>query len=89
MTTRHETLIDRGTQLFSEKSSLNSLHQEIAEHFYVERADFTVQRYLGRDFASNLSTSYPLIVRREMANAISSILRPSELNWFAATVQDD
>lgn len=84
----YETLLERGEQLFTDKQSLNSLHQEIADHFYVERADFTRRRYLGQDFASHLTSSYPLIVRRDLGNAISSILRPSELDWVRVTVED-
>lgn len=82
-------LIKRGDTLFREKSSLNSLWQEIADNFYPERADFTTSRYLGRDFASNLQSSYPVIVRRELGNAFSSVLRPSELEWFQVTVDED
>lgn len=87
--TRHDTLINRGDTLFQEKSSLNSLHQEIADHFYPERADFTRTRYLGTDFASNLVSSYPPMMRRELGNAFSSTLRPIEIDWFKTTVADD
>ncbi len=83
---RHKQLLEHGDALFSDKSSLNTLHQEIADNFYPERADFTRDRYLGTDFASDLMSSYPLIVRRELSNAISSILRPTNLDWFELTV---
>lgn len=87
--TRIDNLVDRGTKLFSDKSSLDSLRQEIAENFYPERASFTRQTYLGEDFASGLQSSYPLLVRRELGDAFSSALRPSELQWFEITVDDD
>jgi hypothetical protein len=86
---RFDALISRGDKLFSDKGSLNSLRQEIASHFYPERADFTQSRYLGQDFASELMSSYPVLVRRELGDAFSSILRPSEIPWFETTVEDD
>ena len=48
-----------GNDLFGKKSPLQSLWQEIAENFYPERADFTLRRSIGTDFAANLMTSYP------------------------------
>ena len=69
-------------ELFAKKQSLTSLHQEIAENFYSERADFTVTRSLGQDFASNLMSSYPLTCRRELGDQFSTMLRPSARKWF-------
>ena len=71
-----------GDNLFSKKLSLNSLHQEIAENFYVERADFTVTRSMGSDFASNLMSSYPLLCRRDLGNHFGAMLRPTAKPWF-------
>lgn len=68
--------------LFTKKSVLNSLHQEISDHFYVERADFTVTRSLGSDFASHLMNSFPLTCRRELGNQFSTMLRPTARPWF-------
>lgn len=75
-------LSELGDSLFEKKSSLNSLHQEIAENFYPERADFTIQRSLGTDFAANLMSSYPVLCRRELGDVFSSMLRPSAKSWF-------
>lgn len=69
-------------ELFTKKQSLTSLHQEIAEHFYCERADFTVQRSLGSDFGANLMSSYPMTCRRELANQFGTMLRPTAKPWF-------
>ena len=33
--------------LFGKKAPLNSLHQEVADNFYPERADFTITRSIG------------------------------------------
>jgi hypothetical protein len=77
-----EHLLEQGTELFSKRSSLLSFWQEVAENFYPERADFTMVRNIGQDFASNLMTSYPILARRDLGNAISAILRPSGKKWL-------
>lgn len=68
--------------LFTKKAPLTSLHQEIADNFYPERADFTISRSLGQDFASNLMTSYPVRCRRDLGNQFSTMLRPTARPWF-------
>src|SRR5690606_31214011 len=60
--------------------------QEMAENFYPERADFTVSRTIGTDFASNLTTSYPLLARRELGNIFSTMLRPLGSKWMKTSV---
>lgn len=82
-------LIQIGDQLFSSRGTLMMLWQEIAENFYPERADFTVKREIGDDYAGNLTTSYPLLVRRELGDSISSMLRPRGQEWFAISIEDD
>lgn len=82
-------LFEMSEQLFTKRSSLVSLWQEVAENFYPERADFTTRRSLGTDFADNLTTSYPLIARRELGNSFSFMLRPTEKSWFHMTVKDE
>ncbi len=67
---------------FGKRSGLVSLWQEFAENFYPERADFTVQRYMGAEFATNLSTSYPILCRRSLAGSFPTMLRPSNIDWF-------
>jgi hypothetical protein len=89
MDSRSTQLIKDGDYLFSRRQGLESLWQEQADNFYVERADFTTTRNIGQDFASHLSTSYPLMVRNELGNMISSMLRPSNKEWFAITVDDE
>lgn len=76
-------LIAQGDQLFSKRGTWILLLQDIAENFYVERADFTVKRELGDDYAGNLTSSYPLLVRRELGDSISAMLRPRGQEWFA------
>ena len=79
---RHRQLLDEGTELFSKSQNLINLFQELAENFYPERADFTVRRDLGEEFASNLDTSYPIVARRDLGNAFGAMLRPSSKQWF-------
>lgn len=75
-------LCELGMDLFSKKSPLTSLHQEIADNFYPERADFTVTRSLGDDFAAHLMTSWPLQARRSLGDQIGVMLRPTARPWF-------
>ncbi len=82
-------LIQRGDSLWSKRSSLESLWQEIADQFFVERADFTTTRNIGDDFAAQLTSSYPLLVRRDLGDQISAILRPSGEQWFDISVDRD
>lgn len=76
-------LLQRGDKLFEKRGNLLNFWQSTAEHFYPERADFTVQRSLGQDFAEGLSTSYPLLVRRDLGNSIGAMLRPTAKPWFS------
>ena len=68
--------------LFGKKQPINSLWQDIADNFYVERANFTLQRSIGMDFAANLMTSYPMLCRRDLGNSFGSMLRPVSRPWF-------
>lgn len=79
-------LIKQGDALFTKRLSLMSLMQEIAENFYCERADFTAVRTLGEDFAAHLSSSYPIIVRRELGDSFAAMLRRRDQQWFKVTV---
>ncbi|HEX6992374.1 MAG TPA: portal protein [Gemmatimonadales bacterium] len=81
-------LIEDIEHAFAHRSSLMMLLQEQAENFYPQRADFTVQRHLGADFASNLQTSYPIIVAREMSDQIGTMLRPTAKPWFYMKPED-
>lgn len=80
-------LIQQGDKLFGDRLSLVSLWQEVAEHFYPERADFTMSRTLGEDFASHLNSSYPLLVRRELGDAISAMVRRKDEEWGKVSVK--
>ena len=80
---RHRRLLELDTKMFTtQRDTLLILWQEIAEQFYPERADFTYQRTAGETFASDLDTSYPVLARRDLANAFGSMLRPPAKQWF-------
>ena len=68
--------------LHGKKSPLQSLWQETAENFYPERAEFTLRRSIGADFAANLMTSYPAMCRRDLGNQFGTMLRPTAKPWF-------
>ena len=81
-------LNDQATMLFGKRASLLSLWQEQANNFYPERADFTYQRSLGTDFAADLMSSYPVVVRRELQDQITTMLRPTAKPWFHTATVD-
>ena len=76
-------LITVGDRLFTDRLSYMSFQQELAENFYPERADFTVQKTLGEQYAADLNTSYPILVRRELGDQIGQMLRPTAKEWFS------
>lgn len=80
-------LIAQGDKLFSQRSSLMSLWQEIANNFYPERASFTSAMTIGEDFASRLNSSYPLMVRRELGDAIAPMVRRKDEEWGRISVK--
>lgn len=76
------------SRLFKAKESIDSLHQEIAEFFYCERANFTSEIVYGEEFASHLTDFYPTLVRRELGDQIGSMVRPSDREWFKASTSN-
>jgi len=73
--------------LFSKRSSLMLLWQEQAENFYPQRADFTITRTIGTDFAGNLMSSYPLLCQRDLQDQLGVMLRPTSKEWFEMKLQ--
>lgn len=82
-------LVKTADELFGAKLTLHGLWQEIAELSYPERADFTVQRTLGSDFACNLINSHPLIARRESATIMSTMMFPKNQVWAHVKAKQD
>jgi hypothetical protein len=86
---RPQDLIQRGMGLFEERKSMMTLWQELAENFYPQRADFTINRYIGEEFAEHLYSSYPIIVHRDLSNSFAAMLRPRAKEWFEVSVEDE
>lgn len=57
-----------------------ALYQILADHFYPERADFTITRNVGSELADQLVDSYPILVRRDLGDSLSAMLRDGD--WF-------
>ena len=89
MHTDAKSLKERGDRLFSQKRVLDARNQEIAWHFYPERADFTAKRSEGEDWADHLMTGYPSMVRRDLGNSLGSMLRPRAKKWFHISVEEE
>lgn len=95
MEERIRRLKEDGNKLFSDRKDLESLWQEIALHFYPSMADITNQRSSGEDFADHLTTSLPVMARRTLGDALSSMLRPAALDttspgvWFSLRASNE
>lgn len=91
MDIRHKDLKEAADKLYSKRFPLLGLWQEIGDHFYPERSHFTAAPVMGRDFASHLSTSYPILARRDLGNSFSAMLRPKGKSWFGmrSSYQED
>jgi hypothetical protein len=87
MDSRAKELVAIGEKLFSKKEQWNSLAQEIAEHFYPLRADFTTSFSLGDDFATGIMDSFPVLACRTLGDAPSAMLRQG--NWFDVKTTDE
>lgn len=75
-------LSELASNQFEKRSSLLNLWQEIADNFYPERADFTINRSLGTDFGAGSMTSFPFLCRRDLGDQFGTMLRPTAKEWF-------
>ncbi|RVG88677.1 portal protein [Sinorhizobium meliloti] len=82
-------LLEIDSRMFGAKESVDSLHQEIAEFFYPERANFTQEIVYGEEFASHLTDFYPVLVRRELGDQLGSMVRPADRQWFKAAASNE
>jgi len=74
--TKTAALLERGQTLLTYKTRLNSFWQVIANNFYPQRAYFTYNYQAQNQifdgfpfddqFANNLTTSYPILVARDL-----------------------
>lgn len=56
--------------------------QEVADLFWPERANFTIDKTPGTDMQDGLFTGAPQMLRRDLANRIGTLTRPSNDEWF-------
>ena len=66
--------------ILTKHQPMMSLYQALADNFYPERADFTNTRNVGTELADLLVESYPILVRRDLGDSLSAMLRDGE--WF-------
>lgn len=85
---RAKELIDLGDRMFARRDPMLTLWQEIADNFYVERSNFIREFTSGEEFADHVTDSFPHLMRRELGNNISTMLRPRERDWFGLTTED-
>lgn len=78
---RAREIVKIGDGLFAKKRPWDTLGQEIADHFYPLRSDFTTSLALGDDFTSDIMDSYPVQARETLGNSINAVLRQGD--WFA------
>ena len=72
---------------FIRQRNMLPLYQTLADNFYPERADFTFTRNIGTEFSDNLINSYPILVRRDLGNSLSAMLRDGE--WFQVGINGE
>ena len=68
------------SEIITQHQPMMTLYQTIADHFYPERADFTYTRNIGTELADLLVDSYPILVRRDLGDSLSAMLRDGD--WF-------
>lgn len=97
LSSTHRRIIEDGARLWESRRALESFWQNSALAFYPEMAQFAGNSMPDdRDFTAHLSSSYPILVRQTLGNAIGSLLRPVALDtsgpgvWFdTSTSQGD
>ncbi len=82
-------LWEMGDRFFAEKQPWDSLNDEIATWFWPASADATSTISPGEEFTDHLVDSKPSQIFRDLANALGSMLRPPDLDWFSLTVNRD
>jgi len=73
--------------LITDHQPMMALYQTLADHFYPERADFTVRRNVGIELSDLLVESYPVLVRRDLGDSLSAMMRDGD--WFEVGVDGE
>lgn len=88
LTPVQQTVIENGNALFNDRSGLLLMWQELAEHFYYDRAQFTGTLSLGAEYAQQAFSSDGALYRREMGSLFQPMMRPSDFFEVKATDDD-
>lgn len=65
-----------------------SLWQDLATYFLPDRDDFLGERINGQEKMEELYISSPLLARRTLKTAVSTMLRPAGRMWFRANAKE-
>lgn len=76
-------------KLKSRDSNWNTLREELAELFLPNRQGFLGDEVDGEERMDRILSSAPLLARRGLATAVSTMLRPPGRTWFACQAYDD
>lgn len=79
----------RMNKLFSQFANFRIYCQTIAELFWPERADFTVDRTQGMDMQDGLFTGAMQTLRRDFGNRLGAVTRPPNQQWFSLVAKPD
>lgn len=82
-------LCKRAESLFSKRLPWDGLWEEIARQCYPQRQDFFTDQTWGEEYASHLFDAEPVILRRDLCNSFSTMLRPRGQMWFKPTIVDE
>lgn len=82
-----ENIIKLGRKLLDSRGALLHRWQDLADHFYPQRADFTTKLSAGQDYGLDLMSSYPTMMRRDLGDALSTMLRPTNKAWFHSRIK--
>lgn len=80
---------NRGDTRFKKQEQHKLLWQAQAEIFYPERADFTMEWSDGDERYDGIFSIEPQIMRRDMAGALGSLVRPRGRPWFRVVARPD
>lgn len=82
-------LCKRGDKLFELREPWLAFWQELADQFYPQRADFTEDQTWGEEYGTHLFDEGPVVMRRDLANAVPAMIRPRGQVWFKPEPIDD
>lgn len=84
---RGKKALDLAKQAFQRKSVYDTLWQMQAEIFYPARADFTRTYSAASERYDGIVSTEPMLMRRDLAQNLGTMLRPRGREWFRATAR--